>query len=85
VSIKPALPDVALVAIDAVAHELSGLAIEACTSRVFFGDVLQFSDTPLNDETYGTWIPTPPLRSWADINRVWWYEVPKHPRPAIPG
>jgi SAM-dependent methyltransferase len=38
------LPDVTLVAVDTVAHELTRLAVEECLRHVDFGDVLVFSD-----------------------------------------
>jgi hypothetical protein len=76
------LPDVTLVAIDTVAHELAALAMSDCLNRVTFGDVLLFSDKlflPLSMPPGGIRvIDVPPLRGWEAVYRVWWYEVPKH-------
>jgi hypothetical protein len=44
------LPDVTLVSIFTVAHELSRLAIGECVSRVKFGDIKVFTDRPQDDE-----------------------------------
>jgi hypothetical protein len=77
------LPDVTLVAIDTVAHELTRLALEECVRRVDFADVLVFSDQPIPYYAPllpGRWVETPPLRGWEAVNRVWWYEVPERVR-----
>ena len=41
---KLRLPDVTLVAVDTASHDLTRMALEECTTRVDFGDVLVFSD-----------------------------------------
>lgn len=40
------LPDVTLVMVETLEHELARLAIEECTSKVQFGEVLIFTDQP---------------------------------------
>jgi hypothetical protein len=74
------LPDVTLVAIDSVAHDLTRLALEECVRRADFAEVLIFTDRP--DFSCGApfehLVLTEPLRGWEAVNRVWWYEVPRH-------
>jgi hypothetical protein len=75
------LPDVTLVAIDTVAHDLTRLALRDCIARVDFAEVLIFTDRGnfwLTGAAFQHVVMTPPLRGWADVNRVWWYEVPRH-------
>jgi len=45
------LPDVTLVIIDTVCHELAAMAITECTKRVRFGDVKVFSDEDIHPAT----------------------------------
>jgi Protein of unknown function (DUF5672) len=44
---KLRLPDVTLVAVDTVAHELTRMAVQQCLEHVDFGEVLIFSDKPI--------------------------------------
>jgi hypothetical protein len=73
------LPDVTLIAIDTVAHELTRLALEECVRRVDFAEVLVFTDRP-DFSVPGVSIPyvvlTDPLRDWETVNSIWWYKVP---------
>ncbi len=44
------LPDLTLVAIYTVAHELTEMAVAECTRHVRFGDVKLFTDRPLRSQ-----------------------------------
>lgn len=77
--IRPALPDVTLVAIDTVAHDLTRIALQDCFARAHFAEVLVFSDRPdLCGAPSERVIVTEPLRGWQAVNLTWWYDVPKH-------
>jgi len=74
------LPDVTLVAIDTVAHDLTRLALEECVRRVDFAEVLIFTDRhdfSVPGAPIQHLVLTPPLRGWEAVNRVWWHEVPE--------
>jgi hypothetical protein len=87
-TLLPALPDVTLVAIDTVAHELTRLALQDCIARANFAEVLIFSDRPdfyLSccgpfEDTVVAVVLTEALRGWEAVNRVWWYELPRYVR-----
>jgi hypothetical protein len=77
---RPALPDVTLVAIDSVAHDLTRLALEECVRRVDFAEVVVFTDRTdfsVPGAAIQHLVLTPPLRGWEAVNRVWWHEVPE--------
>jgi Protein of unknown function (DUF5672) len=76
------LPDVTLVCIDTVAHELTRLALADCLRHVDFGDMLVFADRPIvtEGELKGRWIEVPRLASIAQVDEVWWYQIPRHLR-----
>lgn len=48
---KLKLPDVTLVTIDTVCHDLAGMAIKECTDKIDFGDVKVFSDKRIDYNT----------------------------------
>jgi hypothetical protein len=77
------LPDVTLVAIDTVAHELTKLALQDCGEGAEFAEVLVITDDPLFSVPGAPIqhvVVTPPLRGWEAVNRVWWHEVPQYVR-----
>ena len=41
------LADVTLIAVDTVAHELTGMAVEECLKHLDFAEVIIFSDVPI--------------------------------------
>ena len=47
------LPDLTLVAIYTVAHELTEMAVAECTRHVRFGDVKLFTNRPLRSQSHG--------------------------------
>jgi hypothetical protein len=71
---KLRLPDVTLVMVTTVCHELSAMAVKECTDRAEFGDVLVLSDKDLG-------IPGARRRHFEAGNidaavRAYWYAVP---------
>jgi hypothetical protein len=77
------LPNVTLVAVDTVAHDLTAMAIKECIKKVEFADVVVFSDKviQLNDPLCNyALVPIHKTETLDDVMNVLWYEVPKHIR-----
>ena len=83
------LPDVTLVCIDTIAHELAAMAIRECLDQVRFGGVQVYTDKPkafhsalssdLKDEEDDViQLRKCEAKSLDEVARVLWYEVPKH-------
>jgi hypothetical protein len=71
------LPDVTLVMIETRDHELAKMAVDDCVKHCDFGDVLIFSDKPMNvPGAHQTRIET--IGNLEDVARLLWVEVPKH-------
>jgi hypothetical protein len=68
------LPDVTLVAVFTVCHELTLRAVDDCASRARFGAVRLFTDREIGRER----IPAGPFASFDEAARFTTYEVPKH-------
>jgi hypothetical protein len=75
-----ALPDVTVVIIDAVEHELSRLALVDTLNQITPGDVMIISDTPerIAGDLDVQEIEVPAIRNMQEVERVLWYLVPKH-------
>lgn len=74
------LPDVTLVMIETLEHELAQLAILDCLNKARFGDVLIFTDLPDRFEGLGRVIPVPNWPSKIGWSRFSWHGVPPHVR-----
>src|SRR5262245_49781462 len=73
------LPDVTLVLIETRQHELGRLALEDCERLVEFGDVLVFTDRPLQFMDRGRHIiPVPDWPKKIGWSRCYWQEVAPH-------
>ena len=72
------LPDLTLVAIYTVAHELTEMAVAECTRHVRFGDVKLFTDRPLRSQ--GDAIQIEPFGGLMQAGAFTTYEVPRHIR-----
>ena len=72
------LPDLTLVAIYTVAHELTEMAVAECTRHVRFGDVKLFTDRPLRSQ--GDAIQIEPFGDLRQAGAFTTYEVPRHIR-----
>ena len=71
---KLRLPDVTLVAVDTASHDLTRMALEECTAKVDFGDVLVFSDKHILPGSQ--WHFVEPL-TLEGATRAYWYLVPQ--------
>jgi hypothetical protein len=69
------LPDVTLVTIDDVAHDLARAAMEECLKRAKFGDVLVLSDREIMPGARHVKINAGNSLNWS---RLLWYELPNH-------
>src|SRR5579864_3539003 len=71
---KVSLPDVTLVAIDCVAHDLTRLAIEDTLREIEPAEILVFSDRPIIGPDY--------IECQIDLKQnaglILWHEVPQH-------
>jgi hypothetical protein len=67
------LPDVTLVSINTVCHELTNRAIEDCLDRVEFGDVKLFTDQPKHEGT----VEISPFANQMEAGEFTVYEVPQ--------
>jgi hypothetical protein len=70
------LPDVTLVAVDAVCHDLLRLSLEQCLSCAEFADVVILSD---RDIGIGRHMPCE-ARTMAQVQELMWYAVPREVR-----
>ena len=70
------LPNLTLVAIYTVAHELTEMAVAECTRHVRFGDVKLFTDRPLRSQTEAIQIEPFVERKQAGVFTT--YEVPRY-------
>jgi hypothetical protein len=70
------LPDVTLVMVTTVAHELSAMAVRVCTDYADFGDVLVLTDDPLPFGLLPRFVTIASIRSMAGADRCLWHEVP---------
>jgi Protein of unknown function (DUF5672) len=70
------LPDLTLVAVYTVAHELTEMAVAECTRHVRFGDVKLFTDRPLRSQVDG--IQIEPFANPMQAGTFMTYEVPRH-------
>jgi len=66
------LPDVTLISIATVCHELTQMAIDDCTKRASFGDVQVYSDKDI-------WSGTHHIEPFADLNEAGEFTVYKLP------
>lgn len=64
------LPDVTLVAINTVSHELTNMAIKECCDQVSFGDIKHFTDKPDRNS-----IKIEPFKSQADAGEFTIYKL----------
>ena len=71
-----ALPDVTVVAIDCVAHELTRMAIEDTLREIEPAEVVTFSNSPLMRDRDALFQYCD-NRSIDDVTRVLWYDVPR--------
>jgi uncharacterized protein DUF5672 len=74
---KLSLPDVTLVMVETLDHELGRMAVENCVEKVDFAEMLIFTDRPLEFSDYRTiavknW---PSKLEWCRFN---WFGVPRH-------
>jgi Protein of unknown function (DUF5672) len=88
--VKPHLPDVTLVCVDTICHELAALAVADCLNVARLGGVVIHSDNSQPFEralvTIGftdndpriTFVKTEPLAGLDAVMRYLWYEVPRH-------
>ena len=72
------LPDLTLVAIYTVAHELTEMAVAECTRHVRFGDVKLFTDRPLRSQRDA--IQIEPFGDLMQAGTFTTYEVPHYIR-----
>jgi hypothetical protein len=70
------LPNLTLVAIYTVAHELTEMAVAECTRHVRFGDVKLFTDRPLRSQTEA--IQIEPFVDLKQAGVFTAYEVPRY-------
>ena len=70
------LPDLTLVAIYTVAHELTEMAVAECTRHVRFGDVKLFTDRPLRSQVDA--IQIEPFANGMQAGMFTIYEVPRY-------
>jgi hypothetical protein len=70
------LPDLTLVAVYTVAHELTEMAVAECTRHVRFGDVKLFTDRPLRSQ--GDAIQIEPFRDHTQAGIFTTYELPRY-------
>ena len=70
------LPDLTLVAVYTVAHELTEMAVADCTRHVRFGDVKLFTDRPLRSQ--GDAIQIEPFGDLMQAGAFTTYEVPRY-------
>jgi hypothetical protein len=79
--VKLRLPDVTLVAVDTVCHELSALAIRECLDQAQFGAVHIHTDNRARFERFGLdgmFVSVAPFTSLDAVMGHLWYEVPRH-------
>ena len=69
------LPNVTLVIVDDLMHDMTAAAVRECTDRVSFADVLLFTDKQL--DAPGRWIQTS-IGSADAAESAYWYLVPQH-------
>jgi hypothetical protein len=77
--VKLQLPDVTLVVVDTICHELAGLAIKDCLDHAQFGAVQIHTDNALPFAKLGiedAVIAIKPLTSLDEVMSYLWYEVP---------
>ncbi|MGB7035518.1 MAG: DUF5672 family protein [Xanthobacteraceae bacterium] len=70
------LPDLTLVAVYTVAHELTEMAVAECTRHVRFGDVKLFTNRPLRSQVDA--IQIEPFANPMQAGTFMTYEVPRH-------
>ena len=71
---KLQLPQVTLLAIDTVTHDLTRMALEECLRHADFGSVLYFSDKEILPGA--EWHGTEAFHSMDEVGRALWYEAP---------
>jgi Protein of unknown function (DUF5672) len=79
--VKLPLPDVTLVAVDTICHELAALAIRECADQAQFGAIQIHTDDPAPFRRLGidaAFIDAAPFRSLNAVMRYLWYDVPPH-------
>ena len=72
------LPDLTLVAVYTVCHELTEMAVAECTRHVRFGDVKLFTDRPLRSQSDA--IQIEPFSDLMQAGAFTTYEVPRYIR-----
>jgi hypothetical protein len=79
--VKLYLPDVTLVAIDTICHELTALAVKECLDKAQFGAIqictdnrLPFQDADIDSDI----IAVSPFASLDEVMNYLWYRVPEH-------
>jgi hypothetical protein len=80
---KLKLPDVSLVLIETLDHQLGRLAVNECVRKVDFGDILIFTDepdlfSPLDTDMKVRFVK---VENWADKigwSRCSWFDIPQH-------
>lgn len=76
---KLQLPDVTLVAIDTVCHQLVALAVKQCTDSVQFGAVQVHTDSTEPFQNYcldATFVSVPPFSNVDEVMTYCWYRLP---------
>jgi hypothetical protein len=82
--VKLQLPNVTLVTVDAICHELAALAIKECLEQAQFGAIQIHTDDPAPFARLGidgTFIAVAPLTSLDAVMRYVWYDMPPTLRP----
>ena len=74
------LPDVTLVAIDSICHELTARAVKECLDKAQFGAVKIFTDNraPFQAAFDSEIIEAPTFASLDEVMIYLWYQVPQH-------
>jgi Protein of unknown function (DUF5672) len=75
------LPDVTLVAVDTICHDLAALAIRECLDQAQFGAVQIHTDDPAPFARLGidaVFIAAAPFGSLNEVMRYLWYDVPRY-------
>src|SRR5262245_53836369 len=72
------LPDVTLVMIETIEHQLARMAVEDCMRLADFGDVLVMTDRPGDFTDFGRTVEVENWPSKLGWSRCSWYDLPKH-------
>jgi Protein of unknown function (DUF5672) len=75
------LPDVTLVAVDTICHQLAALAVKECADKAKFGAVQVHTDNPGAFQACGldaTFVAVTPFSSLDDVMTYCWYRLPVH-------